>query len=90
MATVDDTKAIADLLKNNGHFADDPQPEVIIKYFNPDSTRPLAAVLYPSDALAIELVNLVRSPFVEDPSVLWTKQKGLTAVGQQWIDNYDE
>jgi len=90
MATVDDTKAIATLLRNDGHYEDDPQPAVIIKYFNPGSTLPLAAVLYPSTALEHEIVELLKSPFVEDPNVLWTKDKGLTELGRTWIDNYGD
>ncbi|HEY1242199.1 MAG TPA: hypothetical protein VGF16_16660 [Bryobacteraceae bacterium] len=89
MATIDDTKAIADLLKNDGHFMEDPQPAMIIKYFNPNSTKPLAAVLYASEALGAEVIELLKSPFVEDPNVLWTIDKGLTPVGRQWIDNYE-
>jgi hypothetical protein len=89
MSTIDDKKVIAELLKNNGCYPDDPQMAIIFSYENQEGVL-TAAVYYPSRVLHHEIAEFMNSPFVTNPQILWTQREGISLRGKQWLEEFGD
>jgi len=87
MATVDNNELIAALLRSNGSYPCYPEVAAIFRYTNPDGST-LHAVYWPGPRLSAELYAMWTSPFVIDPVLLWTQERGLTEAGVAWLLSY--
>jgi hypothetical protein len=87
MSTVDNKAAIAQLLRDDGKYPDDPQLAIIYSYLTLEGNL-TAAIYYPSDILLQQIYEFLHSPFVREPSVLWAQGFGITQAGEQWIQNF--
>jgi hypothetical protein len=88
MATIDNKEMIAKLLKNNGRYPGDPQMAVIYSYVNAGNGELMGAVYYPGPNLSAEIFELLGRPFVFEAKILWTKERGLSASGKEWIEEH--
>ncbi len=70
MATIDNKKMIDDIIKNNGHFEDDPQVYMIVEYTNAygDITW---GVTWSNENVKSRTRYLDESKFVQKPKVIW-------------------
>jgi len=87
LATVDNKRAIAEMLRNDGKYDGDPQLAAIYSYVN-DAGVLTAAIYYPSADIVLRILDLYTSPSVHDPQVLWTAYGGLSSLGSAWIKQY--
>lgn len=76
--TIDSTNLIFEMLTNNEHFSDDPQAFSIWSYTNMEGNQ-THAVFYTADH------DMLESPFVRDPRLLWSLLTGLTIEGARWL-----
>lgn len=84
MASMDDKEVVAVLLKNDGYYPGDPQVAEIWQYNCKTSGRTRCAVFYRP-----EENDLYKSPYVEDPVLLFDKELGVTLDGEQWLKDND-
>lgn len=80
MATIDSKEIIADLLRANGHYDDDPQALRIYQYENTRGVETYS-LCYTSDCIT----SIMSSPFVKNPVPLWTRERGLTVLGAAFL-----
>jgi len=87
MATINDSRIVYDLVKNDGRYHDDPPLFSVHMYrnaFNGDfcyglaySARDHVQYAYPTD-------------FIRDPILLWSQEHGITPRGRTWIADHEE
>ena len=80
MSTIDDKSLIIQLLKNDGHYEDDPQAESIWAYINIEG-RLTYSVFWQN------VHDMATSSYVSHPVLLWRKRDGLTVIGRKMIEN---
>jgi hypothetical protein len=76
MATINDSRLIAELLRDNGHYPGDPQLYAIFSYTN-DWNKLTWAIC----AVPIEVIGYLASPHIHDLQLLWSCDYGLTERG---------
>lgn len=79
MATIDNTETIKKLLLNNGYFEDDPQVYSIWSYESAWGKKTCA--VYYSESTE----DILASPFVHEPELLWNQRIGITKYGKKWL-----
>lgn len=87
MSTIDDKQVIFDLIRQNGHYDDDPQVAIIFSYTN-DWGKSTNAIYYQNPNLTRQVTEFMYSPTVHDPKILWTSDRKLTQAGQIWLEAY--
>jgi len=89
MATFNDPGSVRDLIESNGLYqgpcGDDPQPIAIYRYTHTQSADPHFMVSYHS----ADIPNMMASPFVEKPVLLWSRYNGITEDGRRFVDGSD-
>ena len=78
MATIDDKDIIKNLLLSDGHFEDDPSATSIWSYMN-SWKKETQAVFWRGEN------DILSSPFVHEPKLLWKKFHGVTIEGEEWL-----
>lgn len=66
MATIDDKGMIDELIKNNGHYEDDPQVYMIVEYTNAYGNKTWG-VTWVNEPVQFKTKYLNESQFVQNP-----------------------
>ena len=82
MATIDSKDIIRDLLLNNGKYQDDPQAYSVWSYRNQFGNM-TQAVFWKQEN------DMLESPFVLSPQLLWSRRFGLTPQGRVWLSDQE-
>lgn len=82
MPTITSPQLIKELLENNGHYHDDPVPIAIYRYFNPYTEKGWA---YCACYVVEDIHEMIRSPYVYEFTLLWSKGPGLTWQGEDHL-----
>jgi len=77
MATISSKEIALEMLRNNGTYPGDPQVAAISSYRGANNETLFHLALRSED----EIVEALDSPYVINPTVLWTRQGGLTLAG---------
>jgi len=86
MSTLDDKQLVAQLIQNEGRYPDDPQVAAIYSYRNPEGYL-LGKIIYPGNE-GIQVQELITSPFVRNPTLLWSQKTGITPAGKNWVETF--
>ena len=79
MATIDSPSIILTMLENNGVYPGDPQISRIYSYISAYGDKKVYAI-YARPSMLWE------SEFVRDPTLLFSKEEGLTEAGKREIE----
>ena len=85
MPTINPKDIIIGLIKNNGHYCDDPQVYSIHSYTNNWDSKTYH-ISYDESTEN----SLYRSPNVHSPILLWSRSIGITSEGKKLIEEEDK
>lgn len=84
MSTIDSKELIRTLLENNGVYETDPQAHSVWSYLNDWGQRTCAVFWHKAH------VDIYNSPYVRDPELLWSQDRGITYAGRLWLQENKE
>lgn len=79
MSTISSAGLVAEIIKGDGHYKDDPIPHKIYSYKS-QANETIFAVFYYEAHDDIHV-----SPFVREPVLLWSKKDKLTEEGRKFL-----
>ena len=85
MSTIESPAIIKTMLLNDGIYPGDPQMGSIWQYDNDEGKRLYKQIYAPG-----MLLEFLLSPYVTAPLPLWSREKGLTDFGRQFLDEFKD
>ena len=85
MSTIDSVPIIKTILLNNGTYPGDPQCYEVWSYVN-DWGRLTQAIFHQPSSV----VSFIESPYIHNPQRLWSREIGLTPMGEIWMSLYQD